>query len=201
MNIDTWLKSDLDELGIGGEYRLIYELARPYLNTRQNDIHVRISLFYAVKLLEKEPGDPGIVLPAVILHDLGWWKIPEEEQLMAFGPKAVKPEINRLHELEGARMAREILEKVNYDARKTEEIVAIVEGHDSRKTAISQNDMLVKDADKLFRFSRLGFEIDAARFKVDRSWYRQWLGRCIDRWFFTATAKVLAREGWEQIQV
>ncbi|MCL6639551.1 MAG: phosphohydrolase, partial [Firmicutes bacterium] len=67
-------------------HKKIYELARPFLNTRKNDVHIEISLDYALKLLEAESGDPDVVIPAVILHDLGWWSVPEEMQLKAFGP-------------------------------------------------------------------------------------------------------------------
>ena len=36
--------------------------------------------------------------------------------------------------------------------RVVEEVVAIIDGHDSRRHALSRNDELVKDADKLWRY-------------------------------------------------
>ena len=62
--------------------------------------------------------------------------MPEELQLKAFGPKTDK-ELNRVHETEGVKMAREILEKIGYDQGKMGEILAIIDGHDSRLEAIS----------------------------------------------------------------
>ncbi len=97
-------------------------------------------------------------------------------------------------------MARDILEKVGYDQGKMDEILAIIEGHDSRLEAISRNDQIVKDADKLWRFSTRGFEIDAGRFGVERDKYRNWLGECIEEWFFTPTAKLIAREALQVLE-
>jgi hypothetical protein len=41
----------------------------------------------ALQLLDHYPAaDESVVLPAVILHDVGWKMIPAQEQLTAFGP-------------------------------------------------------------------------------------------------------------------
>ena len=172
----------------------ILELARPYLNTSKNDIHIEIVYRFAVKLLESEPGDPTVVLPAIICHDVGWSKVPEEMQLKAFGP-GFDEELRRIHEVEGVKLTREILGKVNYDLAKTEEILTIIEAHDSRLEAISDNDKIVKDSDKLWRFDPIGLKIDVERFKVEQDHYINWLEERIDSWFFTETGKKLAREG------
>jgi HD superfamily phosphodiesterase len=175
----------------------IWDLAKPYLNTRRNDIHTEISVHMAFKLLECEGGDEDIVIPAIILHDIGWSKVPEDIQLQAFGPRAVKPELNRIHEIEGVRIAAEILQQVNYDHHKTEQIIEIIEGHDSRSKSLSLNDMLVKDADKLWRYTKSGVEIDVERFNetVEEGLFR--LRSNINIWFFTLTAREIA---WEEVR-
>ncbi|MEA2004564.1 MAG: HD domain-containing protein, partial [archaeon] len=127
----------------------IWELARPYLDTRKNEIHTEIATSYADKLLEKEGGDKSIVIPAIILHDVGWKMIPKEHQIKGFGPKKTSIEIKRRHETEGVRIARDILNSTDYNTKKIEEILDIIDGHDTRKEAISLNDKIVKDADKL----------------------------------------------------
>ncbi len=172
--------------------RLIYDLARPHLNTRQNDVHTEIALRFALRLLESEPGDPAVVIPAIILHDVGWIKVPEDLQLKAFGPKDFDENLRRVHEVEGTRLALEILEQVGYDPALTNEIGQIIEGHDSRLTALSESDKLVKDADKLFRYDPVGLRIDAERFGVEIRTHCDWLRQKITPWFFTATAKQLA---------
>jgi HD superfamily phosphodiesterase len=176
----------------------IYELAKPYLDTRDNEIHTRIAFSFALKLLAAEGGDARVVLPAVMLHDLGWKFIPEDKQLKAFGPHHIDGDLNRIHEVEGSKKAREILQTLDYDPEITEQIANIILGHDSREEALSLNDAIVKDSDKLWRFSKEALVIDSKRFGIDPAVHAQWLKRQIAGWFFTDTAKRLAREEQQQ---
>jgi len=143
--------------------------------------------------MQSEGGDENIVVPAVILHDVGWKKVPPELHLKAFGPKATSPEINRAHEKEGVKIAGDILVNLKYDTDKTAQIVEIINGHDSRKKSISMDDSVVKDADKLWRYSNEGFNIDIKRFgeSCDEGLAR--LHKYLLIWFFTKTAKNLAK--------
>ena len=175
-------------------YPEIYALAMQYLDTRDNETHTRTAFSFALKLLSAEGGDERVVLPAVMLHDLGWKFVPEDQQLKAFGPQGGDAELNRIHEVEGSKKAREILEQVNYDPDLIEEIVEIILGHDSRHEPLSLNDAIVKDSDKLWRFSEKGVGIDSARFGIPPMEHAEWLKQQIDKWFFTETAKRLARD-------
>ena len=175
-------------------FKEILHLAEPYLNTRRNDVHVEISTRFAYRLMAIEGGNENIVIPAVILHDVGWKKVPPELHLKAFGPKATMPELNRVHELEGVKIAREILEKVNYAIEEITQILEIIDGHDSRKTAISLEDSIVKDADKLWRFTKEGFAIDNERFEEPYDEGLKRLSKYLPVWFFTGTARKLAEE-------
>jgi HD domain len=176
-------------------YGNIFELAAPYLDTRSNDVHTSISFRMALRLLDYYPAaDGSVVLPAVILHDVGWKMIPEQEQLTAFGPKMSNPDLRCRHEREGARIAGDILRRLGYDPRKIEEIVAIIDGHDSRDAPLSLNDKLVKDADKLWRFTPEGVEIDHRRFGFAREDYLAWLDKQIGAWMHTPEAKQIARQ-------
>ncbi len=175
----------------------IFDLARPYLTTRFNEEHTRIAYEFAVLLLREQGGDPDVVLPAIILHDVGWDSIPEELQLTAFGPNQKDAKLNRVHELEGARIAREILDTVNYPFHRIEEIVVIVLGHDSRHEALSLNDAIVKDSDKLWRYSSHGVMVNSKRFGMAVPHYLDRLRFKIDEWFFTQPAESLARQELE----
>ena len=175
-------------------FKEILRLAKPYLNTRRNDVHVEISTRFACQLLAIEGGDENIVIPAVILHDVGWKKVPPKLHLKAFGPKATMPEINRMHELEGVKIARGILAKVNYDTEEITRILEIIDGHDSRKTSISLEDSIVKDADKLWRFTKKGFAIDNERFEESYVEGLNRLSKYLPVWFFTSTARKMAEE-------
>lgn len=184
---------------MGTIYDRIYDMAKPYLDTRRNDIHVSISYTFSRQLLKHySDADEDIVLPAILLHDVGWKAVPEEKQSGAFGPNTKDTETRRLHEIEGASIAREILHLINYDGLKIAEITAIIDGHDSRKEALSLNDAIVKDADKLWRFTPIGFDIDHIRFGIDRNSYLIYLDSIIDQWFLTPVARDMAREALDE---
>jgi HD superfamily phosphodiesterase len=174
-------------------YQNIYEQAKPFLRTRKNLIHTKIALRYALKLLEQEKGDEEIAIPAILLHDVGWKAIPENLHLTAFGPNPSNPKLTKVHEAEGAKIAKTILEKWHYPPEKVKEICRIIQGHDSRKRPISRNDRIVKDADKLSRYSRKGMAIDLGRFHIPCQEYLVFLEAIIDHWFLTPTAKRIAK--------
>jgi HD superfamily phosphodiesterase len=173
-------------------HQKIFEKARPFLRTRKNLIHTRIALRYALKLLQSEKGDEDVVIPAVLLHDVGWKAVPPNLQLTAFGPNPSNPKLARVHEVEGSKIAEAILKDLQYPPQKTKEISRIIRGHDTRKRPISRNDRIVKDADKLWRYSRKGMAIDRARFQIPRREYLVFLEGIIDQWFLTPTGKRIA---------
>lgn len=175
-------------------FEKIRQLSKPFLKTRHNDVHTELSTLLAFELLEREGGDEDIVIPAIILHDTGWKRVPADLHLKAFGPRTSRPELNRLHEVEGVKIAEEVLQKVKYDSLKTEKILEIIDGHDSRPKAGSLNDMIVKDADKLWRYSKSGFYIDIARFGESHTEGLDRLRSNISGWFFTASAQEMATD-------
>ncbi len=177
-----------------GKYGEIFEGAAPYLSTRKNDVHTLVAYEFACRLLALYPdADEDIVLPAILLHDVGWKMVSEEKQLEAFGPNMKDKESRRLHEVEGVRIAKEILESLSFDPVKIQEILKIIDGHDSRKEAISLNDKLVKDADKLWRFSPVGMDINIKMFRMYKNKLSDRLLLKIDEWFFLPESKEMAR--------
>ena len=70
--------------------------------------------------------------------------------------------------------------------------MSIIDGHDTRQEALSLNDQLVKDADKLWRFTPAGVDIDHTRFGIARDRYMEWLDSVIDDWLFTPEAREMA---------
>jgi HD superfamily phosphodiesterase len=143
----------------------LWERALPYLDTRSNDIHTLYSYRFARRLVVlHDAAEPEVVLPAVILHDVGWSTVPEARILESFGPNLRHPELRRQHEVEGARLAREILETCGHPAALTDRIVAIIDGHDTRTESRSIEDSLVRDADMLWRYTLFGLETTRAWF-------------------------------------
>jgi len=175
-------------------YQKIFEKAKPFLRTRKNLIHTQIAYRYALNLLNEGKGDEAVVIPAILLHDVGWKYVPEHLHLTAFGPNPTNPKLTKVHEVEGAKIAEKILNDLHYPSDMVKEICRIIRGHDSRKKPISRDDRIVKDADKLFRYSHRGVAIDSKRFHIPRSTYLSFLEGTINQWFFTPMAKKIARE-------
>jgi hypothetical protein len=171
----------------------ILSLAGPYLTAaRDNDVHTRIALEFAFRLLETENGHREVVIPALILHDVGYSMVPAELMHRAYGPNA-EEDVTRIHEREGAKIAAAILHEIHYDGAKTAEILQIIDGHDTRENALSLNDQIVKDADKLTRYSR-NFWLRAAEFHMTRQELSVRLEAFLEEWFFLAISRKIARE-------
>jgi hypothetical protein len=149
----------------------LFEEADPYLEVRGDRLHTRIAHRLSLDLMKKKGGDRKIVEPAMILHDVGWSRVDRNEIATAFGvraeDKATAREMNRIHEIEGAAIARQLLESFDYDEQLTLRIVRIIERHDSSMRAESLEERLVKDADKLWRYSEPGFWKEIERQAVD----------------------------------
>lgn len=143
---------------IPAEYRALWNLALPHLGVRQNDEHTRYCVGFAERLAELTGARREIVLPAIILHDTGWSTVPEEKILASFGPRTRYPELRRQHEVEGAAIARRVLAGLGYPEDDINLIATIIDGHDTRVESLSTEDAVVKDADKLWRYTVFGFE-------------------------------------------
>jgi len=176
---------------------ILFEKAAPYLSIRQDMDHTRVSHGYALTLLQHEGGDRRVVEPAVILHDVGWSVLNPDAIAAAFGVEAKGEEarrLNRIHETEGAAIAAEILHSVDYDPGLVKKITAIIRRHDSGQVARSLEEELVKDADKLWRFSRTGYWQETKRQHLKPDALIQYLELRYKNWFFSSTALILARE-------
>jgi HD superfamily phosphodiesterase len=175
--------------------KALFGLAEPYLEARDDFLHTRVAHQYAVYLLEKEAGEKKIVEPAVILHDVGWSQLQPEDIKIAFGVHAKGEKakrLNRIHEVEGARIAREILTKLDYDRSSIDKIDRIIERHDSGKNPQTIEEKLVKDADRLWRFSKIGYYHEMQRQNTTHEVRYHFLTLHMGKWFFTKTAKELA---------
>jgi len=179
----------------------LYQLAEPYLNRRKDFIHTQVAHGYALLLLEKESGDRKIVEPAIILHDIGWSALKPEDIEAAYGARATGAKaraLNRTHEVRGAKIATEILSELGCDAITTGRIVKIIERHDSGKNPDTTEEKLVKDADKLWRFSKIGYPYELQRQATTHVVRYTFLSKNINDWFFTKTAKALAKKELEE---
>jgi HD superfamily phosphodiesterase len=175
----------------------VYALAEPYWHTRSGEIHMPESFAMAQRLLAALPAaDPLIVLPAILLHDVGYARVPEETHHAGLhgAPGGWDADVTRRHEREGALLAAEILAQVGCDEVRSARIVEIVDGHDSRMKALNLEDAIVKDADKLWRFTESGVRVAHAWVGRTPALFMDFVESRIEAWFFTAAARELARE-------
>jgi len=183
-------------------FNKIWELALPYQDKREDVGHAETSLKYACKLVTLENGNEDVVLPAIILHDVGWSQLPEERRLIIFDREAKeedKREVQLEHQIEGVKLAIKILRKVNYPPELTDEILEIISQHDTRKGFISKNEGIVRDADKLWRTSKEGFTVSEARAKKREAQRFKLLEEGLNKahYFYSETARQMALEDLE----
>ena len=184
------------------KYQPIWERAKPYLNTRSNDKHTWYCYYFAEQLCESYlEVNRDIVLPAILLHDVGWSTVPEDKQLQAFGPHMIYPELRRQHETEGARIASEILHDVGYDVAHIAKISHIIDGHDSREQSLSLDDSLVKDADKLWRYTSFGLETVGDWFNYTQEEQMILLKKWIGNYFHTDAGRDMARGLYAYLEI
>jgi hypothetical protein len=153
-----------------------------------------------VRLRERHlEADPDVVLPAIILHDVGWAVIDERTIFeQGFGPNMMESNVRHLHEQEGVRIARELLSALEYPAALIDQIAAIIDGHDTCQAAHSLDDQLVKDADKLWRFTTTGIAVACDWFKLTPTQYAHRLEGEIIPQLFTPAAQDMARQALDE---
>ncbi|SDZ56542.1 metal dependent phosphohydrolase [Saccharopolyspora shandongensis] len=179
---------------LSAHHDAIWQLAAPHLAVRNNDEHTIYAYGIARALADAHPdADPEVVLPAILLHDTGWSKVPADEVLTAIAPGRGRPDLVLLHEKEGAEIAGQVLRQVQHDAARAASIIDIIDGHDSRKQALSLDDALVKDADKLWRLTPHGVDTIMNWFGLDRRAALRLIGSRVQDHLFTDTARTMAR--------
>ncbi|MFD4637118.1 HD domain-containing protein [Lentzea sp. NPDC058436] len=187
----------------------VWEKVLPHLRHRDNDVHTLYSYGLARVLVDAHPdADPDVVLPAVLLHDSGWSAVPLPRIMAALSPVAWSSSEEsfatvRVHEVEGARIAREVLGSLGFDAARVDEICAVVDGHDTRRDPLSLNDALVRDADRLWRITPRGIDVVMDWFGLTREESLRLNAGRVHGHLSTATARAMALAlgavGWADV--
>lgn len=108
-------------------YNKIWELTKPYYEKgRIYDIEqVTWMLKNATKITKKLKIDNDTLFPLIILHDVGYCVIKDKN------PHLKNKNYKILHMKEGAKIAKQILGRVDYDSHLLEKIVYYVSVHDN----------------------------------------------------------------------
>lgn len=118
-------------------YLKLWNLAKKYyLIGRPMDVaHITWMIKDALLVCKKEKLDESLLLPLVILHDVGYAKVPKQNPFNL--------DLRKAHMKFGAKIARKILTKLKYPKNKTNKIVHYVSIHDN--WAFGQDEIYLQD--------------------------------------------------------
>jgi len=166
-------------------------------NGRPGDLeHTRSAVAYGKILLEREGGEPQVVIPTLILHDVGWSRVDFSDFIAA--PAEAKKDVESvyLHMRLGAQIASGILSGLGWDTEVIQRIASIIALHDIPEEVLALNDLnatLVFEADWLDKYTPARQE-RYFRLVTDpssREEIKAYLKNNKARWFRTRTAKEL----------
>jgi HD superfamily phosphodiesterase len=163
--------------------------------------HTLRAVEYGKYLLRHEEGDEEIVIPALYLHDIGWSNVDFDDFRKASPQKKKEVVSVSLHMRNGAALAREILDDLGWDPKKTQTIVSIIEIHDETDKILALDDpsaILIIEADRMDRYgpesiNRFKAMLGENYFNEDhRKNGAAYLREGLSVWFRTRTGKELA---------
>lgn len=139
-------------------YSRIWRLSMPYYQSgRKTDVlHILWMMDIALMVCKNEQLDDSLLMPLVILHDVGYSGIEEGNPFNI--------DIRKAHMAEGAKIARVILESVMYPANKIPIIVQYISIHDNwalGDNAIYKKDIILgvfNDLDFIWMATQEGFK-------------------------------------------
>ena len=143
------------------KFEKIWKLAVPYLRKgKRKDfvLHTKGVIKAMELLLKQEKGDMGILIPAAILHDVGWSKVPLSLQMSNNETKKVKS--LKLHLKYAPQIIEGVLIECRYNKDKIKKIIEIVLAHKFKNPRKLDKRLLI-DADTLSDAFKEQFYSDA----------------------------------------
>jgi hypothetical protein len=131
------------------KFEKVWNLALPYLKRgkRKNFVLHTEGVVKAMKLLiEKEGGKKDVLIPAAIVHDVGWSEVPVK--LQRSKNKKERMEAMKLHIKYAPKIIRNILGEIGYSSKSIKIISDIVVAHKFCKPKNFEKRLLI-DADTL----------------------------------------------------
>ena len=159
------LQKTLSNMGDTEEdFKKMWQLALPYLKqgiVKDFVAHTKNVVKAMELILEKERGDKDILIPAAILHDVGWSKVPAELQKNTDEDDRI--EALKLHIKYALPIIEEMLKGINYGKERIERIKEIVFAHKFQDPKDFDKQLLI-DADTLSDVFREQFYSDAKEY-------------------------------------
>lgn len=169
------------------KYQNIWNLAKGYLEKGINKnfiLHTEAVVKAMELILKKEKGDPDLLIPAAILHDVGWAKVPKKCQCTE--NKKYKLQGMKLHIKFAPEIIKEIFKSLNYKTNQVNEIIDIVQSHKFRNPRKLSKKLLI-DADQLSDAFKEQFYSDVKAYNSTPE--RLYNFRITDNKFYTEVAK------------
>jgi hypothetical protein len=131
-------------------YKKLWELAKSYYEKgRSYDIpHIEWMMGEADRILKIEKLNEDLLMPIVILHDVGYSMAGNKN------PRMKCQDSKRKHMEDGAKISGELLEKIGYDPELTKKIVHYISVHDNW---IFGDDLPFKESREMAVFNDLDF--------------------------------------------
>jgi len=184
---------------------LLRQKAEPILRQgRKGDWeHTQRALAFGRRLLQSEPAQAEIVIPALYLHDTGWSRTDFSDFLSATPAQKKHTRSLALHMGESAALADAALRELDWPDDQRERIVAIIAVHDEPEKVFAMGDLsatVVVEADRLDRYGKESLKRYERMFGPDYWQGEHWQEAKAMRieglrdWFRTPTGRSLAHE-------
>jgi len=146
-------------------------------------LHVKMVIRAMEEIIAGEGGNVDILIPAAILHDVGWSEVTEKLQLT--DDKKLKHEAGVQHIRRAPLIIRRILGKLNYDQNTIERVIEIVVAHKFTDPEEKEKRLLI-DADTLSDTYKESFYSDVESYNSTSEKTYKFRSKNI---FYTKTAK------------
>lgn len=139
---------------------ILWKVIKPLLKkAKRKDfvLHTRMVYKAMTAIISKEGGDSDILIPAALLHDVGWSEVPLNLQMA--NDKKLSHQALVLHIKKAPAIITRILEKHDYKTERIEKIVRVVEAHKFTDPDEKDKQLLI-DADALADVYKQSFYSD-----------------------------------------
>ena len=161
--------------------------------------HTRSVVANGKILLAKEGGNPRVVIPTLILHDIGWGRVDFSDFIAAPAEAKWNVESVRLHMQYGAQFASDILNHLNWDEEAIRKITSIIAVHDIPEQVLALDDLdatLVFEADWLDKYvpERRNRYFGVVPDRAELEEIKEYMKANSSRWFRTKTSGELLNQ-------
>ena len=168
------------------KYQAIYEKVEPLLlgdNKKDYLLHSKMTERAMQEIIAGEGGNPDILIPAAILHDVGWSEVPKKLKLAQDKESKHKALVEHIER--APAIVRRVLSELNYDKERIEKIIDLIVAHKFTDPEEKDKQMLI-DADTLSDTYKESFYSDAKSYNSTPR--ESWEFRSKNT-FYTKTAK------------